>query len=110
MTAMKAKHLALVAALLLPASTAAADHIVVNGRYIVAKADIRGYFYRERDQSTVFDVRWSDWSTRYRCDDAYDTAQVEAATGNLVLGLAGATSIDFGRFLEREGFIGCERF
>ena len=94
----------------MPALPAAADHIVINGRYIVAKADVRGYFYRQRDGSTVFDIRWSDWSTRYRCADNYDTARVAAALGNLALQLAEATTLDYVAFLEGEGFAGCEQF
>ncbi len=97
-------------ALTLCASAAVADMVVINGRYVVAKEDVRGYFYRERDQTTVFDVRWSDWSTRYRCSDAYDRFGVEAAALNLVLKLQDARALDFGEFLTSEGFAECEKF
>ncbi len=91
-------------------SSAFADMIVVNGRYIVAKESIRGYFYRQSDQRTVFDVRWSDWSTQYRCEDPYDRTRVEAASLNLVLQLGEARSVDFQDFLNTEGFVECTKF
>lgn len=91
-------------------TTAMADMVVVNGRYVVPKDTIRGYFYRQSDQRTVFDVRWSDWSTQYRCSTAYDRTVVQAALLNFVLQLKDATSLDFGDFLESEGFEDCRKF
>ncbi|MEM6589314.1 MAG: hypothetical protein AAF641_12770 [Pseudomonadota bacterium] len=83
--------------------------IVVNGRYIVAKDEIRGYFYRD-GRATVLDIRWSDWSTQYKCADDYDRARVQAAMLNLSLRLQDARSVDFGEFLQDEGFSDCGRF
>ncbi|MEO0371764.1 MAG: hypothetical protein AAF231_09940, partial [Pseudomonadota bacterium] len=74
-------------------TAAKADTIVVNGRYIVAKEDIRGYFYRD-GRATVFDIRWSDWSTQYKCADEYDRTRIEAAMLNLSLRLEDARSVD----------------
>lgn len=92
------------------ATSAQAELIVINGRYVVAKDSVRGYFYRRNSQQTVFDVRWSDWSTQYKCDDDYDLTRVEAASLNLVLQIDEARSLDFKDFLESEGFAGCEKF
>lgn len=92
------------------ASSAVAELIVINDRYIVAKDDLRGYFYRDRNKVTVFDIRWSDWSTQYRCQDEYDPDSVTAASMNLVLRIKDALSLDFGEFLESEGFTDCQKF
>lgn len=92
------------------ASGAAADLIVINERYVVAKEDVRGYFYRDRDSLTVFDIRWSDWSTQYRCADEYDRARVTAASLNLVVQMKDTLSLDFSVFLESEGFSDCQKF
>lgn len=92
------------------ASSAFAELIVINGRYIVPKEAIRGYFYRESDQRTVFDIRWSDWSTQYRCEDLYDRTRVQAASLNFVLQIGEASALDFGEFLESEGFADCAKF
>lgn len=105
---MKLKALSLVFAVC--ASSAAADLIVINDRYVVPKEDVRGYFYRDRDSLTVFDIRWSDWSTQYRCADEYDRASVTAASLNLVVQMKDALSLDFGEFLESEGFTDCRKF
>ncbi|WP_299610805.1 hypothetical protein [uncultured Tateyamaria sp.] len=104
----KTSSLALVLSLF--ATSAVADLIVINGRYIVAKDSVRGYFYRQSDQRTVFDVRWNDWSTQYRCEDEYDRSRVEAASLNLVLQIGDARAMDFADFLESEGFVDCEKF
>lgn len=96
--------------LCLQASGALADMIVINGRYVVHKEEVRGYFYRQSDQKTVFDIRWSDWSTQYRCDDTYDQTRVLAASLNFALQLDESDQLDFGDFLEREGFSGCAKF
>ncbi|MEM9577584.1 MAG: hypothetical protein AAF999_11295 [Pseudomonadota bacterium] len=100
--------LALICALF--ASVAKAELMVINGRYVVAKEDIRGFFYRDRDGRTVFDVRWSDWSTRYQCQDAYDRTRVTAASLNLVIQVSDALSLDFGDYLAGEGFTECQKF
>ncbi len=92
------------------ASSAFADLIVINDRYMVAKDDVRGYFYRDRDKLTVFDIRWSDWSTQYRCQDQYDRTRVTAASLNFVLQMKEAQSMDFATFLEGEGFTDCKKF
>ncbi len=92
------------------ASSAFADLIVINDRYMVAKDDVRGYFYRDRDRLTVFDIRWSDWSTQYRCQDQYDRTRVTAASLNFVLQMKEAQSMDFATFLEGEGFTDCKKF
>lgn len=92
------------------ASSAAADLIVINDRYIVAKDDVRGYFYRDRDRLTVFDIRWSDWSTQYRCQDEYDRDRATAASLNFVVQIKDALSLDFAKFLEGEGFADCKKF
>ena len=107
---MKLKFSAVAVAFSLFASGAQADMIVVNSRYVVAKDTIRGYFYRQNNKQTVFDVRWSDWSTQYRCDDDYDLTRVEAASLNLGLQIAEARSLNFKDFLESEGFVGCKKF
>ncbi|GGX54188.1 hypothetical protein GCM10007385_22990 [Tateyamaria omphalii] len=107
---MSFKTSALAVALSLLATSAMADLIVINGRYVVAKDSVRAYFYRQRDDRTVFDVRWSDWSTQYRCNDEYDGTRVEAASLNLVLQIGDARALDFGDFLDSEGFEGCEKF
>ena len=106
---MTLKCLALTLALAVMGGAAAADMIVINGRYVVAKQDIRSYFYRD-GRATVFDVRWSDWSTRYKCQDEYDKAKVLAASLNLTLQLKDATDLDFGDFLSGEGFSDCQKF
>jgi hypothetical protein len=92
------------------ASSAAADLIVINERYIVARDDVRGYFYRENGKLTVFNIRWSDWSTKYRCQDEYDRTKVTAALLNLAIQMKDAVSLDFGEYLESEGFIDCKKF
>ena len=92
------------------ATSAFAELIVINGRYVVPKDSVRGYFYRERDQNTVFDIRWSDWSTQYRCQDPYDRARVMAASLNFVLQIKDAQSLDFQEFLDNEGFADCAKF
>ena len=92
------------------ASSVAADMIVINGRYMVAKNDVRGYFYRDSDGLTVFDIRWSDWSTQYRCQDEYDRDSVTAASLNFVVQMKDAQFLDFGEFLEGEGFTDCRKF
>ena len=92
------------------ASSAAADLIVINDRYMVAKDEVRGYFYRDRDKLTVFDIRWSEWSTQYRCQDEYDRERVTAASLNFVIQMKDALSLDFGEFLEGEGFTDCKKF
>lgn len=104
------KATSLAIALSLCASAAQADMVVINGRYVIAKQDVRGYFYRQRDDRMVFDVRWSDWSTQYRCSDTYDRSRVEAAALNLILKLEDARALDFGEFLTSEGFADCEKF
>lgn len=91
-------------------TSAQADMIVINGRYIVPKDSIRGYFYRRGEQHTVFDIRWSDWSTQYRCQDQYDKARVEAAALNFVIQIGEARSLDFKDFLDAEGFRECTKF
>ena len=92
------------------ASSAAADLSVINERYIVARDDVRGYFYRENGKLTVFNIRWSDWSTKYRCQDEYDRTRVTAALLNLAIQMKDAVSLDFGEYLESEGFIDCKKF
>lgn len=96
--------------LLLSASSVAADLIVINDRYVVAKDDIRGYFYRDGSKLTVFDIRWSDWSTQYRCQDEYDSASVTAASLNFVVQMKDALSLNFAEFLKGEGFTDCQKF
>ncbi|GFE50100.1 hypothetical protein So717_18530 [Roseobacter cerasinus] len=96
--------------LCLQASGAVADMIVINGRYVVHKEDVRGYFYRQNDQRMVFDIRWNDWSTQYRCNDTYDQTRVLAASLNFAIQLEEADQLDFGDFLEGEGFSGCAKF
>ncbi|MGZ2259883.1 hypothetical protein [Roseobacter sp. A03A-229] len=107
---MKIRLLAMAVGASLLASSVQAEMIVINGRYIVAKEAVRGYFYRENTQKTVFDVRWSDWSTQYRCEDTYDRSRIEAASLNLVLKIGEASFLDFEGFLESEGFVGCTKF
>lgn len=107
---MKSKFPALAVTLSLLATGVSAEMIVINGRYVVAKESIRGYFYRQNNQQTVFDVRWSDWSTQYRCEDLYDRTVVQAAALNFVLQIGEANSLDFGDFLEDQGFSGCAKF
>lgn len=92
------------------ASGAAADLIVINDRYVVAKDDVRGYFYRDNNKLTVFDIRWSDWSTQYRCQNEFNRVGVTAASLNLVVQIKDALSLDFGEFLEGEGFTDCQKF
>ncbi len=92
------------------ATSAAADFVVINDRYMVAKQDVRGYFYRDRNKLTVFDIRWSDWSTQYRCQDEYDRERVTAASLNFALKMKDALSLDFGEFLDEEGFTDCRKF
>jgi hypothetical protein len=92
------------------ATSAAADHLVVNDRFIVAKDDVRGFFYRDGNRQTVLDIRWSDWSIKYRCNDEYDRDRVKAAMLNLVLQLDEARDLSFPDFLASEGFDGCESF
>ncbi len=53
------------------ASSAAADLIVINDRYMVAKGDVRGYFYRDADKLTVFDIRWGEWSRFFGWNEPY---------------------------------------
>ncbi|WP_147108934.1 hypothetical protein [Tateyamaria sp. syn59] len=107
---MPLKTTSLAITLCLVATTGLADMIVINGRYIVPKDGVRGYFYRQSDDRTVFDIRWSEWSTQYRCDDDYDRSRVEAAALNFVLQIADARALDFGDFLESEGFANCAKF
>ena len=104
------RTLSLALALTLVATSAVADLIVINGRYIVPKDGVRGYFYRQGDDRTVFDVRWSEWSTQYRCDDVYDRSRIEAAALNFVLQITDARALDFADFLETEGFSNCAKF
>ncbi|MCV3271003.1 hypothetical protein [Roseobacter sinensis] len=92
------------------ASSAWADLIVINGRYVVPKESVRGYFYRQSNQQMVFDIRWSDWSTQYRCDDEYDQTRILAASLNFVMEVDEADALDFGEFLEGQGFNGCAKF
>ena len=89
------------------ATNAFADMVVINDRYVVAKDTVRGYFYRDRDRKTVFDIRWSDWSTQYRCDDTYDRTRVQAAMLNFALQMDKTNAMDFQMFLEDQGFSGC---
>ncbi len=107
---MKLRLSALVVVFSLLGSSAWAEMIVINGRYIVPKESVRGYFYRESDQHTVFDIRWSDWSTQYRCQDAYDQTRVMAASLNFIIQLDDASSLDFQDFLDGEGFTNCSKF
>lgn len=104
------KRLGLALVFSVTATCAAADMVVINERYIVSKDDVRGYFYRDRDKRTVFDIRWRDWSTQYRCQDTYDAANVTAASLNLVLQLKDAISLDFAEFLNDQGFTDCQKF
>ncbi|SHH92539.1 hypothetical protein [Marivita hallyeonensis] len=107
---MKRRTLALALLTSITATGAVAEMIVVNGRYVVPKDTVRGYFYRQSDQRMVFDVRWSDWSTQYRCDDEYDQDRILAASLNLNLKINSATDVDFEDFLKAEGFTGCAKF
>ena len=107
---MKLKISALAVVLSLLASNAFAEMIVINGRYVVPKDSIRGYFYRQSDQKTVFDVRWSDWSTQYRCKDLYDRTRVLAASLNFVIQVGEASALDFNDFLDSQGFAECAKF
>ncbi len=107
---MASKLAGLAIAFSLCASGASANLIVINDRYVVAKDSIRGYFYRDRNRLTVFDIRWSDWSTQYRCQDTYDRARVTAASLNFALKVKDALSLDFGDFLTEEGFSDCQKF
>ena len=107
---MRLKFAGLAIVLSVFATSAAADLMVINGRYMVAKEDIRGYFYRDRGKQTVFDIRWSDWSTQYRCADEYDQDRVLAASLNFVIQIKEARSMDFGAFLDSEGFLDCQKF
>ena len=109
---MKFKFPALTVVFSLLASSALAEMIVINGRYVVPKDSVRGYFYRkgQSEKLTVFDVRWSDWSTQYRCQDRYDETRVEAASLNFVLQLSEARSLDFKDFLDSQGFAECSKF
>ncbi|MGL4238050.1 hypothetical protein [Tabrizicola sp.] len=95
---------------LFASSVLAAEFVVINQRYVVSKETIRGYFYRDGEKQIVFDVRWSDWSTQYRCQNAYDETKVEAASLSLAVKLKEASTLDFGEFLEGEGFTACEKF
>jgi hypothetical protein len=105
------KHLAAaMVPCLFMSSVSAADFVVINERYIVAKDSIRGYFYRESEKEIVFDIRWSDWSTQYMCQNAFDETQVKAASLNFAIQLQEASAIDFGEFLEAEGFTACKKF
>ncbi len=92
------------------APTAYAETVVINDRYIVCKDQVRGYFYRDSSRRTVFDVRWSDWSVRYLCEEEYDQTRVKAASLNFALQLDGASSLDFAEFLSGEGLGQCEAF
>lgn len=107
---MKLRYAALAVVFSLFAANASAEMIVINERYVVPKDSIRGYFYRQNDQRTVFDVRWSDWSTQYRCEDTFDMTRVTAASLNLVIKIGEARALDFNDFLESEGFSGCSKF
>lgn len=107
---MKFKFPAFAVVFCLFASSALAEMIVINGRYIVPKDSIRGYFYRQSDQQTVFDIRWSDWSTQYRCQDLYERTRVQAASLNFVLQISEASALDFEDFLDSEGFVECSKF
>ncbi len=91
-------------------TSAFADMVVINDRYVVAKDTVRGYFYRDRDRKTVFDIRWSDWSTQYRCNDTYDRTQVQAAMLNFALQMDKASAMDFQIFLDEQGFTDCAKF
>lgn len=89
---------------------AAAEMIVINGRYTVAKDSVRGYFYRQSNKQTVFDVRWSDWSTQYKCQDTYEDTKVMAASLNLVIKIGENRALDFKDFLDSQGFEDCSKF
>ena len=107
---MKFKFPVLAVVFSLFASGASAEMIVINGRYVVSKDSIRGYFCRQSNQQTVFDIRWSDWSTQYRCQDRYDKTRVKAASLNFVIQLSEASALDFKDFLDNEGFAECSQF
>ena len=107
---MKLKLAALAFVCSLFATGASAEMIVINGRYVVPKDTVRGYFYRQSNQQMVFDIRWSDWSTQYRCQDEYDKARVLAASLNFTIQIGKSSALDFGEFLKSEGFAGCEKF
>ncbi len=107
---MKSKLPALTVVFSLFASSALAEMIVINERYIVPKDSIRGYFYRQSDELTVFDISWSDWSTQYRCQDIYDGTKVMAASLNLVIAISEARALDFKEFLDGQGFMACSKF
>ncbi|MFT5785355.1 MAG: hypothetical protein ACI9KK_000701 [Ascidiaceihabitans sp.] len=107
---MKFKFFTLTIIFSLFASIATAEMIVINGRYSVAKDSVRGYFYRQSNKQTVFDVRWSDWSTQYKCQDIYDDTKVMAASLNLAIQIGEARSLDFKEYLASQGFEGCSKF
>ncbi len=107
---MKFRFPALAVVFSLFASSALAEMVVINGRYIVSKDSVRGYFYKKNDQQTAFDVRWDDWSTQYECNNEYDEAKVMAASLNFVIQLSESKSMDFSDFLDSEGFENCEKF
>ncbi|MFT5797310.1 MAG: hypothetical protein ACI84R_001368 [Candidatus Azotimanducaceae bacterium] len=107
---MKFKFLTLTAVFSLFSSMAAAEMIVINGRYTVAKDSVRGYFYRQSNKQTVFDVRWSDWSTQYKCQDTYEDTKVMAASLNLVIKIGENRALDFKDFLDSQGFEDCSKF
>jgi hypothetical protein len=107
---MKLKLPLLAAVFSLFATSAMAEMIVINGRYMVQKDQVRAYFYRERGKTVVFDVRWSDWSTQYRCQDKYDKPEVMAASLNFALKVGEQKSLDFLEFLKDQGFRGCKQF
>lgn len=107
---MKLKPTLLAVLFSLTATSAMAEMIVIDGRYIAQKDQVRAYFYRERGKNVVFDVRWSDWSTQYRCQDTYDKPKVLAASLNFALKVEEQRSLDFGEFLKDQGFRGCKKF
>lgn len=107
---MKRKLTLLAAVFSLFATSAMADMIVINGRHMAQKDQVRAYFYRERGKNVVFDVRWSDWSTQYRCEDTYDKPKVMAASLNFAMQIDEQRSLDFLEFLKDQGFRGCKQF
>lgn len=107
---MKLKIFALFAVFVVYSQNAYAEMIVLEGRYITQKDEIRGYFYREKGKRVVFDIRWGEFSTKFRCQDEYDKAQVKAASLNFVLQVTESRALDLGEFLHDEGFRNCKKF
>lgn len=107
---MKRKPTLLAALFSLLATSAMADMIVINGRYIAQKDQVRAYFYRERGRNVVFEARWSDWSAKHRCEDTYDKPKVMAASLNFAMQINEQRSLDFLEFLKEQGFRGCKQF